>query len=67
MNANLSNNLWCEPQTVVPRTNSKAAHNSAYKKLAFQWLNKHLCFVSSSVLAGSFVLRNRHLRQAAKR
>jgi hypothetical protein len=29
MNANLSNNLWCEHQTAVLRTDSKAAHNSA--------------------------------------
>jgi hypothetical protein len=27
----------------------KATHNSTYKKLAVQWLNQHLCFVSSSV------------------
>jgi hypothetical protein len=42
-------------------------HNSGLAKVAVQWLNKHLCFVSSVVLADSFVLRNRHLRQAAKR
>jgi hypothetical protein len=45
----------------------KAAHNSTYKKLAVQWLIEHLCFVSSSVLADSFVLRNRQLLVAAKR
>jgi len=28
--------------------------NSTYKKLAVQWLNEALCFVSSSVLADSF-------------
>jgi hypothetical protein len=44
-----------------------AAHNSTYKKLAVQWLNKHLCFVSISVLADSFELRNRQLLVAAKR
>ena len=43
------------------------ATNSTYKKLAAQWLNEALCFVSSSVLADSFVLRNRHLRVAANR
>jgi len=43
------------------------AANSTYKKLAVQWLNKLLCFVSSSVLADSFVLRNRQLLVAAKR
>ena len=43
------------------------AHNSTYKKLAVQRLNEALCFVSSSVLADSFVLRNRQLLVAAKR
>ena len=42
-------------------------HNSTYKKLAVQWLYKHLCFVSSSVVADSFRLRNRQLLVAAKR
>ncbi len=41
--------------------------NSTYKKLAVQWLNKALCFVSSLVLADSFRLRNRQLLVAAKR
>lgn len=41
--------------------------NSTYKKLAVQWLNKALCFVSSSVLADSLVLPNPLLRQAPKR
>ena len=45
----------------------KPAANSTYKKLAVQWLNKALCFVSSSVLADSFVLRNRQLLIATKR
>ena len=43
------------------------AGNSTYKKLAVQWLNEHLCFVSSSVLADSFVLRNRQLLKPANR
>jgi hypothetical protein len=43
------------------------APNSTYKKLAVQWLNKHLCFVSSSAVADSLVLRNRQLLVAAKR
>jgi len=42
-------------------------HNSTYKKLAVQWLNETLCFVSSSVLADSFRLPNRQLLVAAKR
>ncbi len=41
--------------------------NSTYKKLAVQWLNEALCFVSSAVVADSFRLRNRQLLVAAKR
>jgi len=59
-----SNYLWCEPQTVVLRTNCLAAYNSGFKKLAVQWSNEHLCFVSSAVVAGSLVLRNPLLRQS---
>jgi hypothetical protein len=43
-------------------TERKAAANSTYKKLAVQWLNEALCFVSSLVVADSLVLRNRQLR-----
>jgi len=43
------------------------APNSTYKKLAVQWLNEALCFVSSSVVADSFRLRNRQLLVAANR
>jgi hypothetical protein len=49
------------------RPNKKTSANSTYKKLAVQWLNEALCFVSSSVLADSFVLRNRQLLIAANR
>lgn len=45
----------------------KTTANSTYKKLAVQWINEVLCFVSSSVLADSLVLRNRQLLIAAKR
>jgi len=45
----------------------KTAHNSTYKKLAVQWLIQVLCFVSSSVVAESVVLRNRQLLVAANR
>ena len=41
--------------------------NSTYKKLAVQWLNEALCFVSSSVVADSLVLRNRQLLKPTKR
>jgi len=49
------------------RTDSKAAANSTYKKLAVQWLNEALCFVLSFVVADSLVLRNRQLLVAAYR
>ena len=39
--------------------------NSTYKKLAVQWLNEALCFVSTFVVADSLVLRNRQLLVAA--
>jgi hypothetical protein len=35
--------------------------------LAVQWLIEVLCFISSSVVADSFVLRKRQLLVAAKR
>ena len=41
--------------------------NSTYKKLAAQWLIEALSFVSSSVVADSFRLRNRQLLVAANR
>jgi len=41
--------------------------NSTYKKLAVQWLNEALCFLSSLVVADSLVLRNRQLLVAANR
>ncbi len=45
----------------------KTAYNSTYKKLAVQWLNETLCFVSSFVVVDSLVLRNRQLLVAANR
>jgi Tfp pilus assembly protein PilF len=45
----------------------KATHNSTYPKVAVQWLNQALCFYQSLCLIDSEVLRNRHLRVAAKR
>jgi len=41
--------------------------NSSYQKVAVQWLNQALCFYQSFCLVDSEVLRNRHLRVAAKR
>ncbi len=49
------------------RPKKTTPYNSGFKKLAVQGLNKVLCFVSSSVLADSFVLRNRQLLKPAKR
>jgi hypothetical protein len=43
------------------------AYNSTYKKLAVQWLNEVLFFVSNSLLADSFALRNRQVLLAANR
>jgi len=48
-------------------TDRTPAPNSTYKKLAVQWLIEALCFVSSFVVADSFVLRNRQLLVAANR
>jgi len=45
-------------------TEENTAGNTGLAKVAVQCLNQHLCFVSNAVLADSFVLRNRHLRQA---
>jgi len=47
--------------------NRKTAYNRRLAKKRVQCLNEALCFVSSSVLADSFVLRNPLLRQAPKR
>ncbi len=57
------------PFLTIDKTTEKKQrrHNSTYKKLAVQWLNVALCFVSSSVVADSFVLRYRQLLVAAKR
>jgi len=41
--------------------------NSTYPKVAVQWLNQALCFYQSFCLVDSEVLRNHHLRVAAKR
>ena len=48
-------------------TERKTPYNSTYPKVAVQWLNQALCFYQSLCLVDSEVLRNRHLRVAAKR
>jgi MFS superfamily sulfate permease-like transporter len=45
----------------------KPATNNTYKKLAVQWLNEALCFVSSLVVADSLELRKHQLPLVAKR
>jgi len=52
-------------QTNVYKESRTANRRLAKKRV--QWLNEVLCFVSSSVLAESLVLRNPLLRQAPKR
>jgi hypothetical protein len=54
-------------QCFIEQKKESRTANSTYKKLAVQWLNEASCFVSSSVRADSFVLRNRQLLVAAKR
>ena len=53
--------------TIIMSVKIKTDANSNYNKLAVQWLNEHLCFVSSSMLAESFRLRNHQLLVAANR
>jgi len=63
---------WTTNSNAVPQMIKKMELNllllhRCYKKLAVQWLNEALCFVSSFVVAESLVLRNRQLLVAAKR
>jgi len=63
---------WTTTSIAVPHMNKKMELNllllhGCYKKLAVQWLNEVLCFVSSFVVADNFVLRNRQLLVAANR
>lgn len=51
----------------ICRIDKRPACNSTYNKLAAQWVDEALSYVSSFVLADSFELRNRHLRVAANR
>ena len=45
----------------------KTAYDNTYPKVAVQWLNQALYFYQSLCLVDIEVLRNRHLRVAAKR
>ncbi len=54
--------------TALTQTNRRTTTaNSTYNKLAVQWLNEALCYVSSFVVSESSVLRNRQLLVAANR
>ena len=66
-NVNRFRQSVCRIDSTHPWTDRRASANSGFKKLAIQWLNEHLCFVSSSVVADSFVLRNRQLLKPTKR
>ena len=73
----IEKNLYCYINQGIRQKNNtveafitkeeQRTHKSTYKKLAVQWLNGALCFVSNSVMADSFRLRNRQLLVAAQR
>jgi len=74
--ANAQTKAWqrvCLSQRTTKTTEKQAdekehrSDNSSYPKVAVQWLNQALCFYQSLCLVASEVLRNRHLRVAAKR
>jgi len=54
-------------ETLQLRTESFTAANRRLAKKRVQCLDEVLCFVASSLLADSLVLRNPPLRQAPKR
>jgi hypothetical protein len=45
----------------------KSAGNNTCEKLAIQWLNEALSFITNSVLTIRLALRNRQLHAVAKR
>jgi len=59
--------ISCKLQTILLIRERITAANSTYPKVAVQWLNQALCYYQSFCLVDSEVLRNRHLRVAAKR
>jgi len=52
---------------IMKKEKNKTVTNSTYPKVAVQWLNQALCIYQNLCLVDSVVLRNRHLRVAAKR
>ncbi len=55
----------CGLDTILLRIDRRASGNKGLAKVAVQWLIEHLYFVSSAVLADSFVLPNRQLLKPA--
>ena len=53
--------------TTLDNKRRKTPYNSTYPKVAVQWLNQVQCFYQSLCRIDREVLRNRHLRVAAKR
>ena len=52
--------------TECNETKEQRRHSRIYNKLAVQWLNEALCFVSSTLVADSLVLQNRRLLVISK-
>ena len=59
--------IWRTFNCGTTMTKRRTTANSGFKKLAVTCLNEHLFFVSSALLADSFVLRNRQLLKPANR
>jgi|JI10StandDraft_1071094.scaffolds.fasta_scaffold30092_6 hypothetical protein len=66
-NVNLLGQSVCNLDTIHLRADRRASANSGFKKLAVKCLIEHVFFVSSAVLADSFVLRNRQLLKPTNR
>jgi hypothetical protein len=54
-------------ETIILQTNSKAADNSGFKKLAAQWLQEVQFPNETFMVADSLVLQNRQLLKPPKR
>ncbi len=63
----LSNKLWCEPQTVVLRTNSLAAYNSTLAIGGASCSADKFVVAESSVLCINICAEKPAHRQSAKR
>jgi len=66
-NVNRFGQSLCKLDTTTLRMDRRATDNKGFVKLGVQWLIEQLCFVSSSVLADSFVLRILQLHKPPKR